>query len=516
MRFLSAMMFALISFAGVAAAQQSGKVVREVVNSSELLDVMGGEDFQDTSIQAAITPRGVGNVVNISVDIPSISVRRVEGSPKSTGFRLRVVNKSTGAVVCPPRVYGVESREPDPRAEQFDHPAEIRCSAVVSTRKPAVFAVQASVVAGGDGRNELRIKGNESGASVILTEIEPLYPSPIKHPGPILGRDWRPKSEPEGDGWVVWPNVEFNNGKWKLWAILQNAGKDSNKNKFVISESDDPKHWPSPSVLIDDVGGFVTGMSKDEKGRYWAASFFNKRGQRGLSWSRSSDGMVWAMDEKATLPDNETTPVTGPYGVVDVNNVWRNPLDGKWYGFFKWLTGPEGLQSSSASGGNTRGTRAVRMYERKDDFEHWEDKGWAFRYDELDPGVTEFYGASRPIMVGDALVSFIRILRDDFNLTNSQWAGVGFTEIAVCRSDCGEGRSWIRERRPFLDRGEAGSWDAAMAWVGEVEEVDGIVYMFYMGFGKGHKVGNREVGLATISIDDLKKRVSLILDGSGE
>ncbi len=296
-------------------------------------------------------------------------------------------------------------------------------------------------------------------------------------------------------GLNVLDTVIYDGTKFRAWWMNRLS-----KNSVVYAETTDPTSWPTPRTAISKLAGGGNNIVFDD-GRYYMASYV--RGHPGVTISTSPDGLSWTIPDHATIPDSCPAhgPFTVPCGPADVNIIWRNPLDGKLMGFFRWLTGPGGPQSPSLSH-VWAGVRATDLYEASS-WSAWTDKGHWLWPDAKDRGVIEFYGATPPILVDGVLISFVSILHEDVA------DGIGYTVIATCRASCDDPASWTRAREPFLNRGPAGSWDAAMAWVRSAVPVGDTLYLFYDGYDQGHKIGNRQIGLATISMADMRKIAAL-------
>ena len=50
----------------------------------------------------------------------------------------------------------------------------------------------------------------------------------------------------------------------------------------------------------------------------------------------------------------------------------------------------------------------------------------------------------------------------------------------------------VQNTRPFFERGPAGRWDQGGIWFGEVFELDGMLYMYYEGWGCEGSVPDRD------------------------
>jgi len=97
---------------------------------------------------------------------------------------------------------------------------------------------------------------------------------------------------------------------------------------------------------------------------------------------------------------------------------------------------------------------------------------------------------------GNLYLGFLRVLRDDLPATpGGPVDGIGWTELLTSR----DGRDWTRHQDAFIDRDDRpGAWDHAMAWYADSLTVGEQEYIYYGGYSAGHKVGDREVGMARL------------------
>ena len=119
------------------------------------------------------------------------------------------------------------------------------------------------------------------------------------------------------------------------------------------------------------------------------------------------------------------------------------------------------------------------------------------------PGFCEFYGM-KPTVRGTLYLGFLRVLRDDLPATvDGPVHGIGWTELCTSR----DGEHWTRQPGVFIDRNHAPqSWDHAMAWVGDHIAVGDREFIYYGGYSRGHKVGRRQLGVATLRRDGFVSR----------
>lgn len=183
----------------------------------------------------------------------------------------------------------------------------------------------------------------------------------------------------------------------------------------------------------------------------------------GVHFEGSPDGLTWT--------DFGPNPVLTTAQADDIIDLWRDPTTGT-YGMFvkRW---------SGAVGTSLRRTYVTTHANLTT---AWPAPVPLFAIDggDGDTTVTQFYGASGPIMRDGVMVFFLRMLRDDIE------RGVGYTVLAWSR----DGVTFSRARAPFVD-GRRGKPDEAMAWVYGACEYNGNLYLSYSGYDLGHKVGNR-------------------------
>jgi hypothetical protein len=137
------------------------------------------------------------------------------------------------------------------------------------------------------------------------------------------------------------------------------------------------------------------------------------------------------------------------------------------------------------------------------DLVHWTPFRPIVVEDPEKPGFWETYGM-KPTVRGTLYLGFLRVLRDDLPADKGgRVEGIGWTELCTSR----DGEHWTRQPGIFLDRNRTpGAWDHAMAWVGDVITIGDQELIYYGGYAKGHKVGSRQVGVATLRKDRFVSR----------
>lgn len=506
MRFFAsfALVAGLLALGTPSAAQAPGQVVQEVVGTSNALDTFTSNSFTDSSLQATITPTSAGNLIEIHVIIPSADARRISGSVGERAYQVRVMNVTTGEKAIPAQVYGIELASPSSARQLMWLPTILYNRVPAGSTATQTFRVQMRAVYGA-GQAETRLRADEEQARIILREVVPFNPVAYVFPEPVIDIDQWPQTWAGSEGFVVFPNMDHDAESGRYSVVFTMHGYGSGLDQIALGRvtATNLTQFGTAALLSSDVDGWIVGWEPDGNGGCIGAAYMLDHSRRGMSIVSSSDcASITGIAPAPTFTDDETSPVTAPYGVGDVNRVWKNPLDGKFYCFCRWFTGPNGRQSPSLAGSG-RGVRAIDLYrfdgEDMTEESDWTHLGPVFWPDEHDKGITEFYGATAPILVAGRLVSFVRILRDDVG------EGIGWSEIAV--SD--DGVSWHRERWPFIPRGASGNgWDAAMKWIGDVEIVGADLVGLTMDYDRGHKVGNRVIGAFTVPLKQLQALVS--------
>jgi hypothetical protein len=175
------------------------------------------------------------------------------------------------------------------------------------------------------------------------------------------------------------------------------------------------------------------------------------------------------------------------------------------------------------SDGWPAGPRTARFHPRivgasySDDFVHWKEPWRVIVPEPRDEGALEFYSAGGTIARGPLLISFVRMLHDDYSpdpgVVDERGLppGIGYTTLATSR----DGEHWERHDDIFFDRNhEKGTWDHAMAWIGSAVPVGEELYLYYGGYARGHKIEptkERQLGLVKIKMDRFVAR-----EASGE
>jgi hypothetical protein len=253
----------------------------------------------------------------------------------------------------------------------------------------------------------------------------------------------------------------------------------------------------SYGVSVIDDGPDADDAAKRYKLMWWSGT----SDPAGASVAFSPDGIHWTpSDEKPVMPFYPHDHPRAKIGVGDIVDAFHDPIRHRYGALIK-------LQAMESDGWKA-GPRAGKSYRRlvgasfSDDFVHWA-KPWRVIVPEpRDEGLLEFYGAGGTIARGPLLISFVRMLHDDYSPEpGGEPTGIGYTTLATSR----DGVHWQRHNDIFFDRNpQPGAWDRAMTWVGGALPVGDELYLYYGGYARGHKVEptkERQLGLATMQRD---------------
>jgi hypothetical protein len=291
--------------------------------------------------------------------------------------------------------------------------------------------------------------------------------------------------------------------KWTL-PKLDIVGPDNRL--FVIGRSQE--HGSYGVAVIDDA---EHGTPKDPAKRYKLMWWSGKSEPAGVSVAFSPDGVHWTPYEKnPVLPLYPSGHPKEKASVGDIVDAFWDPIHNR-YGAMLKLAGME-------SDGWKAGPRTAKFRPRivgasySEDFMHWEEPWRVIVPEPRDEGALEFYSAGGTIARGPVLISFVRMLHDDYSPDpgvmdeRGVTPGIGYTTLATSR----DGVKWHRHDDIFFDRNhEKGTWDHAMTWVGSALQVGEELYLYYGGYARGHKIEptkERQIGLVKIPLDRLVSR----------
>jgi len=306
--------------------------------------------------------------------------------------------------------------------------------------------------------------------------------------------------------------------KFRMW---YNHG--IGKNAYIgYAESEDGIHWETPSLgiygpdnrvwqiygydtnVIDEGSDFPRPQERFKLA--WWGGVTPERLQEGLRLAVSPDGIHWtAYEHNPVLPTKVEGDPRVHMRVSDIADVFYDPIRKRYAGFFK--------ASALASDGYIGGPRAGELYRRlvimsvSDDFFHWR-RPWRVMVPEpRDEGLQEFYSSCPPLVRGNLMISFVRMLHDEYPVEPGGEAdGIGYTTLATSR----DGVTWQRHDEIFFDRNpRPDNWDRAMTWIGSVLTVGNEHYLYYGGYKLGHKKEPkrwRQLGVAKMDRDRFVSR----------
>ena len=300
---------------------------------------------------------------------------------------------------------------------------------------------------------------------------------------------------------------------------------------YAYAESPDGITWERPTLGIVDVGGsaannlfrtggYGPGLAVDDgpdcpdpARRYKTflfGSFVDGRvthhqpgNPSGLCVSFSADGIHWNdYEANPVLPYYDEASPDFRRAAGDISDTIWDPLKKRYLLLLKMYAVPEdGYPGATANA--APGQRRLVGQSESPDFIHWTEPRRIVVPDKNEPGCEEYYGM-HPMVRGGQYIGFLRVLRDDLPADGGgPVQGIGWTELCTSR----DGETWQRFREPFLDRSrEPGTWDHAMAWFGDCVQVGDEEFIYYGGYSAGHKVGDRQIGLAKLRANGFVSR----------
>ncbi len=291
---------------------------------------------------------------------------------------------------------------------------------------------------------------------------------------------------------------------WTL-PMLNIMGPDNRL--FKIGRS--PEHG-SYGVSVVDNGADALDQKRRYKVMWWSGT----SEPAGASMAFSPDGICWTPHEaNPVIPFFPHDHPKAAAGVGDITDLFHDPIRRRYGALLK-------LHAVDADGWKA-GPRAGKAYRRlvgasiSDDAVHWAQPWRVIVPEQRDAGLLEFYSAGGTIARGPLLISFVRMLHDDYSPETGRApeaasavpaAGIGYTTLATSR----DGVNWQRHDDIFFDRNpEAGTWDHAMTWVGSAVPVGEALYLYYGGYALGHKIEptkQRQIGLAQMPMDRFVSR----------
>ena len=314
-----------------------------------------------------------------------------------------------------------------------------------------------------------------------------------------------------------------------------------NESAVAYAESADGMTWETPNLgilgdtnrlmvisapfqngygvsVIDDGPGYEPA-DRRYKVAWWGQTKPWPDGDPGMRVAFSPDGLHWTpYESNPVLPDFGEEwfleDPRRPYGVGDIIDVFRDPYRDRYGALVKTPAIPA---DNLATGPKARTyIRRLVSASVSEDFTNWKQPWRVIVPEPRDDGLLEFYSAGGTIARGGLLISFVRMLHDDYAAEpggNSE--GIGYTTLATSR----DGQRWERHDDIFSDRNpQPGAWDRAMTWVGSVIPVGDEYFIYYGGYARGHKsdpLKERQLGLAFLPLDRFVARTATG-DGEGE
>jgi len=295
---------------------------------------------------------------------------------------------------------------------------------------------------------------------------------PRKEPVPVL----RPERPWEQAGLVgtLSPFYDRTRRLFRLWYRARMPGAPR-RTFLCYAESPDAVHWTRPALGLSDFTGFAGNNIVREIGeadsvfwnivfdaddpdparRYKALGFDHTPEGNGICVAYSPDGFRWPTPPRQALPTSQVTD-------ADCLFPRRDPLSGKWVGFFRPRTAPK---------------RRFLGLSESDDFDHWTRPRMLLTPDAQDEEWTEFYGLAAACL-GEWRVGAMWVYRNHPDYSPMT------TELVYSR----EGRAYHRAfpRRKFVPLGPAGAFDCRMIMPVALVEHGPEFLIFYSGWNREH------------------------------
>ena len=332
---------------------------------------------------------------------------------------------------------------------------------------------------------------------------------PKKLPGPILAPSDRWQDTPSCVLSVV---DDRQAGLFRMWYAVRFPGITGAFAQYAYAESEDGEHWRKPSLgffgdnnLIQSMRGF--GLVFVDDGPAASGPRRYKFGHFGYAGSDGTHGLwvEFSADGRRFTPYDANPVLTyteqpGDVSLSDIIDGCWDPLRNRYLICFKTIGWPsDGYRGSTANA--TEGHRRLVGQSTSKDFIHWTKPRRIIMPDPNEPGVEEFL-CMRPKVRGDLYIGFLRILRDDMSADpGGPVNGIGWTELCTSR----DGENWTRHREPFLDRGPVGTWDHAMAYMGDCITIGEQDYFYYGGSSFGHKADKGRQSENAMGLAKLRK-----------
>ena len=342
--------------------------------------------------------------------------------------------------------------------------------------------------------------------------LDSITHQPEKYPEPVLRKeeDWHLQPQ-----WFMEVKYDPEKDIFRTWYNLKNP-EHTPSICYAYAESRDGVHWYRPGLgLVEACGSknnnildapfrnfglFLVDQGEkceDPRRRYMMAYFDQRQSpeKNGMCIAFSPDGFTFKNHEgNPVIPQSRRSadhPEQGHINIIsDIIDGCKDPLKDE------YLVGCK-IEKSGFPGKphfHAEGWRRCVGMTTSSDFINWTDPVLIVQPDPNN-GIEEFYGF-KPTVRGNLYFGFLRVLRDDLSADpGGPVEGIGWTELLTSR----DGINWIRHPEAFIDRNkEPGTWDHAMAWYAAGISVDDLEYIYYGGYSSGHKIGDRQVGLAVL------------------
>lgn len=311
------------------------------------------------------------------------------------------------------------------------------------------------------------------------------------------------KSNAPHKNWQPWisvikPSDESN--EYKLFFNALNDISDPSRQSVIAYEtSADLRTWSKDgkTTSLDKInfGARVFQIQDEENSRkykygilYFLKPEASPVGKGGIYLAFSNNLTSWKIaSENPIFPSN----------INDIVDIYWNEEQQEYTAFLKQLQKYKWKNKQNQSLNQTIRLVATST---SNNLLKWTKIQTLFAPDEKDDGVTQWYGTSSIRKVGDYHIGYLKVVRDDLNITkNPNFYGIGFTVLIWSRN----GKDWVRDRqnRPFLHPyDEPNLWHRTHTWVDAEIIKDDERWLFFGGYGSGHKgqkETSRQIGVAT-------------------
>lgn len=321
----------------------------------------------------------------------------------------------------------------------------------------------------------------------MAVERDPSVPNPL-----ITGARGRDGKGPGDDNFQPFLSClrDAETGLFRIWYGL---AVDFSSSQVGYMESLDGIDWQRPYRRLrqpDDISFCFSivdeGAAHVPQEERYKGAYFGRHGV-GIRLAASADGLAWR-------PFAE-----GPRPTGDIVNLAYDSFRRAYVMTLKIDATPE---DGYAGRSRTGGIRRMVGESTSADGRAWTPPWRIVMPGAKDEGITEFYGIGGVVNRGPMLVGMLKVLRDDLSCDpGGKIEGIGYTVVAWSH----DGRTWMREREPFLDRDpDPIAWDHAHAWADVQLPVGDEMFIYYGGYKRGHKVNRfeeRQIGLVRMKRD---------------